>query len=109
MSETSPRLIQLKAFLEESPNDSFILFAIAKEYEGLGVDALALEYYLKIVAVEPDYVGTYYHLAKLYEHLEERDLALQTYEKGMTVARKMGDHHALSELSGAKLNLDFED
>ena len=108
MSETSPRLLQLQDFLKESPDDAFILFAIAKEHEGLGNNDDALSFYTKIVKVEPDYVGTYYHLGKLYEDcFDELEMALQTYEKGMDVARKMGDHHALSELSGAKLNLEM--
>ena len=108
----SPRLEQLKNFLESSPNDSFILFAIAKEYEGLGMEEEALSYYLKLTDIDPNYVGTYYHLGKLYERQEQFAIAFKTYKTGMVVAQKAGDQHALSELAGAKLNLgddeDFE-
>ena len=108
----SPRLQQLFAFLENSPKDSFITFAIAKEYEGLGNDQKALAYYLELCKNDADYVGTYYHLGKLYEKLERLDTAFQTYKDGMAIAKKMGDQHALSELAGAKLALgddeDFE-
>lgn len=108
----SPRLKQLLAFLEDNPKDAFLRFALAKEYEGLGVDDQALATYLQLVESDPSYVGTYYHLGKLYEKQEELDKAFHTYKKGMTVAKAAGDQHALSELAGAKLNLgddeDFE-
>ena len=68
---SSQRLKQLQGFLENSPNDSFLLFAIAKEYEGLGQDEQALEHYLLLTQTDPGYIGTYYHLAKLYERKEE--------------------------------------
>ena len=42
------RLEQLQQFLQNSPNDSFILFAIAKEYEGAGKLNEALNYYKKL-------------------------------------------------------------
>lgn len=110
---TSNRLQQLFNFLQSSPGDSFILFAIAKEYEKLGDKEKALEYYLKLEETDPEYVGTYYHLGKLYEQFDKIKTAFFTYKKGMEIARKAGDQHSLSELAGAKLELgdddDFED
>ena len=109
---SSQRLQQLQRFLQENPDDSFLIFAIAKEYEGLGDQAEALAHYLKLTQADPDYVGTYYHLGKLYETQQEITKAFQTYKAGMAIARKAGDQHALNELAGAKLNLgddeDFE-
>ena len=106
------RINKIKAFLAESPKDSFLTFALAKEYEKLGDKKQALEQYLTLVKNDPNYVGTYYHLGKLYEQLEEFATAFQTYKDGMKVTRAAGDQHAYSELAGAKLNLgddeDFE-
>lgn len=106
---TSTRLSQLFNFLESSPNDSFILFAIAKEYEKLGDNENALKYYLKLTENDPNYVGTYYHLGKLYEQNDEIKTAFFTYKKGMEIAKKAGDRHALSELAGAKMELGDDD
>ena len=107
------RLTQLFNFLESNPNDSFILFAIAKEYEKLADKEKALEYYLKLAETDPNYVGTYYHLGKLYEQFNQIKTAFFTYKKGMEFARKAGDQLSLRELAGAKLELgdddDFED
>lgn len=109
---SSKRLEQLLNFLNASPNEPFILFAIAKEHEGLGNLEQALEFYTKIVDTNPDYIGTYYHLGKLYQQLNEDSKAFFTYKKGMEIAKKAGDQHSLSELAGAKMALgddeDFE-
>ncbi len=102
------RLTQLQSLLADAPNDSFLLFAIAKEYEGGGDRDQALAYYLQLIGNDPAYVGAYYHLAKLYEKIEAPEKALETYAKGMEIARDLGDQHALAELSSAKLNLELE-
>ena len=108
----SDRLQQLLSMLKNSPDDSFINFAIAKEYEGLENDENALKYYLQLVERDPEYVGTYYHLGKHYEKLEAFEKAFSTYKEGMEIAKSQGDQHAFNELAGAKLNLgddeDFE-
>jgi tetratricopeptide (TPR) repeat protein len=102
------RLNQLLALLEESPSDSFILFALAKEYEKLADLDQALAYYLKLLKEDAAYIGTYYHLGKLYEKLEAAEQALDIYEKGITLAKQIQDQHALSELMNVKLNLELE-
>ncbi len=98
--------------LSENPKDSFLLFAIAKEYEGLGRHNDALDFFLNLKKENPDYVGLYYHLGKLYEQKEEIETAFFTYKEGMEIAKKQGDQHSLNELAAAKLNLgddeDFE-
>jgi len=102
----SNRLQVLQQLLRETPDDSFLLFAIAKEYEKLSQPQQALEQFRELVRKDPDYVGAYYHLGKLYEQLDQYDNALLTYTEGMKVAQKAGDQHALSELAGAKLNIE---
>ncbi len=106
---TSKRLEQLIGFLKASPNEPFILFAIAKEYEKLDDKKNALAFYQKLEQNNPDYVGTYYHLGKLYEQLGADAKAFQTYKTGMEIAQKAGDQHSLSELAGAKMELGDED
>ena len=102
----SNRLQQLFQFLEQSPNEPFILFAIAKEYEGMGDIDHALEYYLRLQQHHPDYVGLYYHLGKLYEYRQDFDQALATYNKGIEVAKAANDRHAWSELAEAKMMIE---
>lgn len=102
----SARLPQLLQLLESSPADSFLLFAVAKEYESAGDTANALEYYQKLRHADPGYVGLYYHLGKLFEQKLDTENAIATYKAGMEEARKASDFHALSELKEALLNLE---
>lgn len=102
------RFIKLMRFLEDSPSDAFLLFAVAKEYEQQGDDANALSYYAKVCDADVHYVGVYYHLGKLYERLGQPTLAVQTYEKGIDVAKKLGESHAAAELAAALLPLTEE-
>ncbi len=108
----NPRLVKLFEFLESTPNDSFLLYAIATEYNVQNDSQNALKYYLQLTEGHPDYVGTYYHLGKLYEKLESKEKAVEVYQKGMLVAKQKRDMHALSELQGAYNSaegLDYED
>jgi len=95
------RLQQLTAFLQENPEDPFLKYAIATEYLKLGNTAEALRYYEDLKENHPAYVGTYYHLGKLYEVLDRKEEAIAVYEKGMEVANVKRDRHALSELKAA--------
>ena len=106
------RLSKLLEFLDNDPNDSFILYALATEYNSLNDTEKAFHYYLKLVDEHADYVGTYYHLGKLYEKEGEKDKAIDIYQRGMLIARSKRNMHALSELQGAynsAAGLDYED
>ncbi len=103
------RLAYLLQLLEAAPQDTFLLFAIAKEQEKQGDLPQALAYYERLRATDANYVGLYYHLGKLYEQTGQADSAIATYQAGIAVARQAGDTHALSELAVAKLNLIDDD
>jgi len=100
------RLLYLNKLLEATPNDSFLLFAIAKEHETAGDDAQSLSFYLRLKEADPTYIGTYYHLGKLYELQENFQNAILTYKQGIEISRQAGDRHAQNELQGALLNLE---
>lgn len=103
------RLERLFQFLRDNPGDDFVLFAIAREYDTRGDLEKAMAYYLQLIEKAPDYVGTYYHLGKLYEKKEAFGEALKTYGRGMEAALQAGDRHAYNELAGARLALGDEE
>jgi tetratricopeptide (TPR) repeat protein len=92
------RLDKLLEFIKNEPNDEFLKYALATEYLRLNQVDKALEYYEDLTANHPQYVGTYYHLGKLYEALNRKDDAIKTYEKGMEITKAKRDNHAFSEL-----------
>lgn len=109
---SSTRLAKLLEFLQTDPNDPFIIYALATEYNAINDAEKAFSYYLQLVDQHPDYVGAYYHLGKLYEKNENKEKAIDTYQKGMLAARNKRDMHAFSELQGAynaAMGLDYED
>ena len=95
------RIERLKEFLKGSPTDNFLLHALALEYIKTGDDAAARELFENVLLKDPQYVGSYYHLAKLVERLGENDVAIKWYEKGMAAAKQAGDNHSYNELQGA--------
>lgn len=95
------RLNKLLDFLQDSPDDPFLKYAIAMEYLKAGDTGRALDYFKKLTSEHADYVGTYYHLGKLYEQLDKPDQAREAYKKGMEIAGKAGDAHALAKLKEA--------
>lgn len=103
----SERLTQLLQFHDADPKDTFILFALAKEYETQSVLDKALFYYLKLMDTDSNYIGLYYHLAGLYIEIGQDQKALDCYKSGIEIGQKAGDFHAVSELQNAKVNLEI--
>lgn len=101
------RIEKIKEFLVTSPGDNFLRHALALEYIKAGEDAAARELFEAILDGSPDYVGSYYHLAKLLEKMEEPALAIEWYEKGMAAAKKAGDNHSYNELQAAYEDLVY--
>ncbi|HSI90734.1 MAG TPA: hypothetical protein VK927_06420 [Adhaeribacter sp.] len=109
--ETNSRLNQLLAFYKEDPTDAFTIYALATEYLKLDVNE-SRKYYELLLADHPNYVGTYYHAAKLYDELGLKDKADEVYQKGLKISRHEGNMHAFSELQQAYnkfKELDYED
>ena len=103
------RLDQLFEFQKEEPNDPFLLYAIATEYQKTDAQK-ALEYYERLLTEHENYSGTYYQAAKLLESLGKNEEAKKIYAKGIIICRAAGKTKAASELSGAlQMLLDEEE
>lgn len=104
----SNKTIQLlKHFLEKDPSDSFTRFALAMEYNKAGFKQEAEQTYLELIANDPNYVGTYYHLGMIYSLTGDKEKARRVFEDGIQVATQANDNHAASELRQALMELDF--
>ncbi|MGN6568586.1 MAG: hypothetical protein ACTHJ0_11565 [Flavipsychrobacter sp.] len=101
------RIERLKAFLKDSPNDSFLRHALALEYIKIGNEAGAKQMFENNLAADEAYVATYYHLGKLLERIGAQQDAITIYEKGMQVAKTAGDMHSYNELQAAYEDLVY--
>ena len=100
------RLSKLLQFLDEDPGDAFTRFALAREYQKLGQVEKAVPVFEKLVRDQPAYIGTYYHLGKLYLTLDQKAHAVEIFRKGIAEAQKQRDMHALSELQDALMQAE---
>jgi tetratricopeptide (TPR) repeat protein len=100
------RIATLQEFLREDPDDPFTRFALAQEFRKAGRLDEAAERFAALVEAQPDYVGTYYHLAALYRTLGRDADAIATLRTGIAVATRLPDPHARAELQSALLEAE---
>ena len=101
------RILLLKEFLNANPTDNFLQHALALEYIKMGSEEQARELFEAILTRDENYVGSYYHLAKLLERTGNNEAAITWYERGMTAAKTSGDNHAYNELQAAYEDLVY--
>lgn len=102
------RLEQLLQFLQDEPNDPFLLYAIATEYSKTD-SSKALYYYEQLLNEHSDYIATYYHAAKLYADIGDREKAEQVFIIGIEKARLQQEALTLRELQNAYQEFLFEE
>lgn len=104
----SSRIEQIREFLEKTPNDPFLTYALAIEYVGMGDDDEAKRIFTDLIHNHPKYHPSYYHLAKLYERAGDLGNAEKTYEEGISLCKELNERHALNELRSALDELLFD-
>ncbi len=102
------RIEKLKTFLAQQPNDNFLQHALALEYIKIGDDHSAQILFENTLRNSPQYIGSYYHLAKLLERQGNTIHAIAWYERGMKIAKEINDIHSYNELQAAHEDLAYE-
>ncbi|MDR0792464.1 MAG: hypothetical protein LBE82_04085 [Chitinophagaceae bacterium] len=95
------RIEKLQEMLVENPKDSFLRHALALEMMKIGEELEAKKLFENILLDEPQYLASYYQLAKLLERLNDKENALAYYEKGMQQAKAAKDLRTYNELKSA--------
>ncbi len=101
------RIERIIDFLNQQPKDNFLRHALALEYIKIGEALKARDLFIDILTDSPDYIGSYYHLAKCLVDLQEIQAAISWYEKGMAAAKLAKDDHAYRELQAAYEDLVY--
>jgi tetratricopeptide (TPR) repeat protein len=99
MTEPS-RLQMLAQFLEKNPGDAFARYGLAMEYSKAGQTEQALAEFKKLLELHPDYTNGYFMAAQTLERNGRTSEAKQMLQNGMDAAKRTGNKHALSEMSG---------
>jgi tetratricopeptide (TPR) repeat protein len=94
------RLQMLTEFLQQNPGDAFARYGLAMEYSKAGQTTQALAEFNKLLEMHPDYTNGYFMAAQALERSGRTPEARQMLEKGVEAARRTGNKHALSEMSG---------
>ena len=93
-------------FLKATPNDSFLQHALALELIKLENDEDAKLLFENVLLNEPAYVGSYYHLGKLLERINDNQAAITIYQTGMKEAKLANDNHSYNEIQAALEDLE---
>lgn len=100
------RLEQLKKMLETEPDDSFLNYALALEYAKNNDMTKAIQVMENIIYLDVNYLGAYYQLGKYYEFIQQTEKAIETYKKGVEIAKLQKNRKTQSELNEAILQLE---
>lgn len=100
------RLEQLLEMLKAEPQDAFLRYAVALEYETAGNIAESISRIESLISDNPDYLGAYYKLGQLHEASGAKEKALDVYQRGAAVAKKQNNTKTLGEINTAILLLE---
>jgi thioredoxin-like negative regulator of GroEL len=89
---------QLEEFVAKKPDDAFLRYALALEYRSAGQNDQALVQFKTLIEKNESYVPAYLMWGQLLNQLTRIDEARAVLEKGMAVAQRVGNAHALSEM-----------
>jgi predicted Zn-dependent protease len=103
---TITRLQQIENMLKDEPDDSFLSYALALEYEKINEFSKAIEIIEMLLIKDKNYLGAYYQLGKLYEQAEQTNKAAAAYKRGITIAEQQKNRKAVSELNQALFLLE---
>ncbi len=97
----SERLDRLTDLLRQRQDDPFLHYAQLLEFIRLGRAEDARSALDTLLQRHPDYLGTYYTGARFLEAQEQPEAAADLYRKGLTLARRLGEHKTAGELQAA--------
>lgn len=108
MSDNKGRIKKLANLIRDNPGDSFSKFALALELLKNNQVQKALALFESVYHQDPEYLGVYYHLGKLYQSTSRYRDAEKCFREGVAVAENQNEQKTLSELKEALELLEEE-
>lgn len=104
----SNRIEVFRQMLEADPDNSLVMFGLAKEYEKLGDHANVIELLETYLSKAEDEGNAYGVLANAYLNNGDRVKAIETYRKGIDVSMAHG-HPSMANEYRMTLDIDLAD
>ncbi|MGB2499010.1 MAG: hypothetical protein ACPIA2_04910 [Mariniblastus sp.] len=89
---------QLESMLADSPEDTFLRYALAMELESEGENERSLSLHQGLIADEPPYVPSFFMSGQQLADLDRTDEAIEILRQGIEQAGLQGDDHAKAEM-----------
>jgi hypothetical protein len=108
--EIPERIKQIDLLIAEDPEDPFLYYARCLELTKIS-PAEGNKNWEDLLLQFPEYLPSYYHAGLSFKETGEKEKALEIWKKGILLAERTSDRHALTELRGIYQNtlLDEED
>ena len=102
------RIEVFRQMLDADPDNTMVMFGLAKEYEKVGEHDEIIEILETYLTKADDEGNAYGMLAKAYDQSGKREKAIETYKKGIAVSMAHG-HPSMANEYKITLDLDFEE
>lgn len=102
------RIEVFKQMLESDPENTMVMFGLAKEYEKLNQHEEIINILETYLSKADDEGNAYGVLAKAYDQIGNREKAIETYRKGIAVSNQHG-HPSMANDYQMTLDLDYSD
>ena len=100
------RIEVFRQMIEADPENTIVMFGLAKEYEKLGQHEEVIKLLEDYLAKSDDEGNAYGVLANAYAQLGNREKAIETYKKGIETSLAHG-HPSMANEYKMTLDLDF--
>ncbi len=91
------------------PDDTFVLYAIAMEYEKMAKIQEAIVFFEKIIKINPRYLPVYYQFAKNLVEINDIGKAKDILDMGVKLAKAQKDIKTVAELNNMLSNIELEE
>lgn len=102
------RIGVFRQMLDADPDNTMVMFGLAKEYEKLGQHQDVIDLLENYLAKADDEGNAYGVLAQAYNQTGNRQKAIETYQKGIDVSMAHG-HPSMANEYRMTVDLDLSD
>ena len=95
-----PTRAQLEELLKSEPDDTFLLYALAKACVGEGDVESGLQQFDDVLRRDPKHVAAYFQKGQVLAENGRTEAAREVIVQGIAAAQEVGDDHAEEEMRG---------